>query len=140
VTDYCAEAATYDASRGGEARAAATAEAIERLLPAGARTLVDVACGTGIVTRRLRHPARAVLGLDRSPGMLELAAGRLPDAAPVLAEGAQVLRDGGVLVTTVDKDEAAFSVESDIAEVLAPDLLRRNRPGPKPAPVAGGNH
>jgi ubiquinone/menaquinone biosynthesis C-methylase UbiE len=154
VIDYDGEAETYDVSRGGEARAAATAEAVERLLPEGTHTLLDVACGTGIVTTRLRRPTRAVLGVDRSPGMIELASGRLPhgvvfgdatrlpvgsaradavvfiwllhllsDAAPVLAEGARVLRGGGVLVTTVDKDEAPFSVESDVAAVTAP--LRR---------------
>jgi len=44
----------------------------------------------------------------------------LPDAAPVLAEAARALRNGGVLITTVDKDEAAFSVESDVAAVTAP--------------------
>jgi len=154
VLDYDREAEGYDASRGGEARAAAAAEAVERLLPAGTRALVDVACGTGSVTRRLRRPGRAVLGVDRSRGMVALASGRLQhgaavgdatrlpigparvdavvviwllhllsDAAPALAEGARVLRAGGVLVTTVDKDRAAFSVESDVAAVMAP--LRR---------------
>jgi ubiquinone/menaquinone biosynthesis C-methylase UbiE len=151
VIDYDGEAGTYDVSRGGEARAAAAAEAVERLLPAGTRALVDVGCGTGIVTARLRRPARAVLGVDRSPGMLEVAFRRLPHAvvlgdaallpvgpgradavvfiwllhllpaaAPALAEGARVLRGGGVLVTTVDKDEAMFSVDSDVAAVTAP--------------------
>jgi ubiquinone/menaquinone biosynthesis C-methylase UbiE len=151
VVDYDSEADTYDVSRGGEPRAAAAADAVERLLPESTRTLVDVACGTGIVTSRLRCPARAVLGVDRSQGMVNRAAGRLPhgvvrgdaarlplgaarvdavtfiwllhllpDAAPVLAEGARVLRRGGVLVTTVDKDDAAFSVESDVAAVTAP--------------------
>lgn len=154
MIDYDGAAETYDASRGGEARAAAAAEAVERLLPKGTHSLVDVACGTGIVTMRLRRPTRAVLGVDRSPGMAALAASRLrrgvvlgdatrlpvgsaradavvfiwllhllPDAAPALAEGARVLRGGGALVTTVDKDEAAFSVESDVAAVTAP--LRR---------------
>lgn len=154
MIDYDGEAAGYDSSRGGEGRAAAAAAAVERLLPAGARTVLDVACGTGIVTRRLLRPGRTVLGLDRSTGMAALAARRLPgslalgdatrlpvgtgrvdgvvliwllhllpDAAPVLAEGARVLRDGGVLLTTVDKDEAAFGPDSDLAEVTAP--LRR---------------
>ncbi|MEY9963458.1 ubiquinone/menaquinone biosynthesis C-methylase UbiE [Streptacidiphilus sp. MAP12-16] len=150
MIDYNAEADSYDASRGGEARAAAAAQAIERLLPVGMRTLVDVACGTGIVTRRLCRPGRVVLGLDRSPGMATMAVSRLPrslaladatrlpvgtartdavtmiwllhllpDAAPVLAEAARALRGGGALVTTVDKDEAAFHVDSDIAGVTA---------------------
>jgi SAM-dependent methyltransferase len=150
VIDYNAEADSYDASRGGDARAVAAAEAIERLLPETTRTLVDVACGTGIVTRRLHRPARAVLGLDRSAGMASMAAARLsqslalgdatrlpigtarvdavvliwllhllPDVSPVLAEAARVLRSGGVLITTVDKDEAAFHTHSDVAEATA---------------------
>lgn len=154
MIDYNQEADVYDASRGGEARADAAAEALERLLPEGTRTLVDVACGTGIVSTRLRRPARTVLGVDRSPGMLGLAASRLPrsvvvgdaarlpvraasmdavvfvwllhllpDAAPVLAEGARVLAEGGVIVTTVDKDEAVFCAGSDITDLIAP--LRR---------------
>ncbi|MFZ3470238.1 class I SAM-dependent methyltransferase [Streptomyces sp. 4.24] len=151
MINYDGEAEGYDVSRGGEARAAATAEAVERLLPAGTRAVVDVACGTGIVTRRLGRPGRTVLGVDRSQGMAALASGRLPrgvvlgdatrlpirsaevdavvliwllhlldDAAPVLAEGARVLRAGGVLLTTVDKDEAAFNAESDVASMTAP--------------------
>lgn len=154
MLDYNREAETYDASRGGEARAAAAAEAIERLLPDGTHTVADVACGTGIVTTRLCRPKRSVFGVDRSPGMLSMASGRLPhgvligdatrlpigsarvdvvvliwllhllpDAAPVLAESARILRPGGVLITTVDKDEAALNVESDVAAATAP--LRR---------------
>jgi ubiquinone/menaquinone biosynthesis C-methylase UbiE len=48
------------------------------LLPAG-RTL-DVACGTGFLTR---HLAGDVTGLDQSARMLEVAAARLPDATLV---------------------------------------------------------
>nr|WP_324605751.1 methyltransferase domain-containing protein [Streptomyces sp. NRRL B-24484] len=66
MLDYDGEAATYDATRGGEERAGAAA------------LLVDVACGTGIVTARLRRPGRTVLGVDRSGGMAAVAAGRLP--------------------------------------------------------------
>ncbi|MFJ2415122.1 class I SAM-dependent methyltransferase [Streptomyces brevispora] len=151
MIDYDGEAGGYDTSRGGEARAAATAEAVERLLPAETSALVDVACGTGIVTRRLSRPGRTLLGVDRSQGMVALASGRLPcgvvrgdamrlpigsasvdavvliwllhllgDAAPALAEGARLLRTGGVLLTTVDKDEADFRTASDVASVTAP--------------------
>ena len=43
--------------------------------------VLDVACGTGFVTRRLRG---AVTGLDQSPGMVAIAAGRLaPDGRAV---------------------------------------------------------
>ncbi|MFF9583632.1 class I SAM-dependent methyltransferase [Streptomyces achromogenes] len=151
MIDYSEEAAFYDASRGGEPRAEAAADAVGRLLPASARTVLDVACGTGIVTRRLARPGRAVVGVDLSPGMLGVAAERLPrrvllgdatrlplatasvdaivivwllhllpDAAPVLAEAARVLRPGGSLITTVDKDDAYFTAPSDIADVTEP--------------------
>ncbi|MFE3431139.1 class I SAM-dependent methyltransferase [Streptomyces sp. NPDC059171] len=154
MIDYSTEAKKYDASRGGEPRAEVAAEAVERLLPGEARAVLDIACGTGIVTRRLCRPGRTVLGVDRAPGMLSLAAERLPggvvtgdatrlpfatgsldavvlvwllhllpDAAPVLAEAARVLRPGGVLITTVDKDDAYFGAPSDLAELTGP--LRR---------------
>lgn len=48
----------------------------------------------------------------------------LPDAAPVVAEAARVLRPGGVFVTTVDK-AAAHDVGSDIDTLLAPHRTRR---------------
>ncbi|MFJ8250785.1 class I SAM-dependent methyltransferase [Streptomyces sp. NPDC094466] len=158
MLDYDDEARHYDASRGGEPRARAAADAVERLLPQGPRTVLDLACGTGIVTERLRRPGRTVVGVDRSPGMLGLAARRvpggivrgdgarlpfaseavdavviiwllhlLPDPVPVLTEAARVLRPGGVLVTTVDKNDAYFTEDSDIAEVTA-DLRGRYAP------------
>jgi SAM-dependent methyltransferase len=82
VLDYDKEAERYDAARGGEPRAAAAAEALLSLVPDGARRLLDAACGTGIVTRRLAA-ARAelrVTGVDLSPAMIGRAAARLPGA------------------------------------------------------------
>jgi demethylmenaquinone methyltransferase/2-methoxy-6-polyprenyl-1,4-benzoquinol methylase len=54
---------------------------LERLLAAlpPARTL-DVACGTGFLTRHLRG---LVVGLDQSPAMLAIAQARLPDGVAV---------------------------------------------------------
>lgn len=81
MLDYDREAARYDATRGGDARASAAADAIEVLLrhaADGAAPIADVACGTGIVTVRLARPGRSVLGIDRSAGMAAVAAGRLP--------------------------------------------------------------
>jgi ubiquinone/menaquinone biosynthesis C-methylase UbiE len=158
VIDYDGEARSYDGSRGGEPRAQAAADALEQLLPQGRCTLLDIGCGTGIVTRRLLRPERTVLGVDRSPGMLGLAARRvpggtacgdatqlpvasdsvdavvmvwllhlLPDPAAVLAEAARVLRPGGVLITTVDKDDAYFVEDSDIARITA-ELRRQYAP------------
>ncbi|MDG9715804.1 class I SAM-dependent methyltransferase [Streptomyces sp. DH24] len=96
MLDYESEAERYDASRGGEPRAAAAAGAVLGLLPPGARSLLDVACGTGIVTRRLAaaRPALRVTGVDLTPAMARRAAARLPGAV-VLADSRRLpFRDG----------------------------------------------
>ncbi|MET8943610.1 class I SAM-dependent methyltransferase [Streptomyces sp. NPDC004542] len=82
MLDYDEEADAYDATRGGEARAQAAAEAVLGLIPEDARRLLDVACGTGIVTRRLAaaRPATLVTGADLTQGMTRMAAARLPGA------------------------------------------------------------
>ncbi|MFI7354303.1 class I SAM-dependent methyltransferase [Streptomyces avidinii] len=163
MLDYDAEAEAYDATRGGTPRAEAAAAAVLELLPARARTLLDLGCGTGIVTSRLRRPALRVLGADASHGMAATAlrrgvpvaladAARLPvrsqslDAVSavwllhllrepgrvpaVIAEAARVLRPGGVLLATVDKD-SAHDVGSDIDAVFAAHLT------PTPADASG---
>ncbi|NEA43407.1 class I SAM-dependent methyltransferase, partial [Streptomyces sp. SID11385] len=77
MLDYDDEAAHYDESRGGLPRARAAAEALAGLLPRRTRTVVDLACGTGIVGGCLREAGYTVLGVDLSAGMLARAAGRL---------------------------------------------------------------
>jgi ubiquinone/menaquinone biosynthesis C-methylase UbiE len=168
VLDYDREAERYDATRGGEARAGAAAEAIEALISRAARgwrraagsapaRVVDVACGTGIVTVRLLRPGRSVIGIDRSAGMAAVAAARLPGrialgdairlplasasadvvtmvwllhlldhvaSASALAEAGRVLRPGGLLITTVGKDEAAYSQADDAAAIVEPVRAR----------------
>ncbi|MEV0844724.1 class I SAM-dependent methyltransferase [Streptomyces sp. NPDC049954] len=149
MLDYDREAERYDGSRGGLPRARAAAEALDGLLPGHHTTVLDLACGTGIVGGCLRERGRTVLGVDLSAGMLARAGGRLDavvradaralpfadasvpavtavwllnlldDAAPVIAEAARVLRPGGVFVTTVDK-AAAHAVDSDIDALIAP--------------------
>jgi ubiquinone/menaquinone biosynthesis C-methylase UbiE len=88
VLDYDKEADAYDVSRGGELRAAAAADILLGMVPDRADRLLDVACGTGIVTRRLAEarPALRVTGADLTYGMARVAAGRLPRAI-VLADG-----------------------------------------------------
>jgi SAM-dependent methyltransferase len=96
VLDYDKEAERYDASRGGEPRAAAAADAVLALVPPRTRDLLDVACGTGIVTRRLAaaRPGLRVTGADLTPAMARQAAARLPGAI-VLADGRRLpFRDG----------------------------------------------
>ncbi|MFI9208225.1 class I SAM-dependent methyltransferase [Streptomyces sp. NPDC053253] len=150
VLDYEAEAAHYDRTRGGVPRAEAAAGAVLRLVPPTARTLLDLACGTGLVTERLARPGLRVYGADAAHAMLRTATGRLPGrtvradarrlplpdasvdavsavwllhlvrfAPEIVAEAARVLRPGGVLIATVDKD-AAHDVGSDIDEILRP--------------------
>jgi demethylmenaquinone methyltransferase/2-methoxy-6-polyprenyl-1,4-benzoquinol methylase len=62
--------------------------ALERAVAAlpPARTL-DVACGTGFLTRHLAGP---VTGLDQSQQMLEIARGRIPQADFVQADAAEL--------------------------------------------------
>ncbi|MCX5193439.1 class I SAM-dependent methyltransferase [Streptomyces sp. NBC_00249] len=76
LLDYDAEAEVYDATRGGVPRAEAAADAVLGLLPPGTRTLLDLGCGTGIVTTRLTRPGLTVLGADASYGMAAMAARR----------------------------------------------------------------
>ncbi|MCB5168951.1 class I SAM-dependent methyltransferase [Streptomyces bambusae] len=95
LVDYDAEAEAYDRTRGGEPRAEAAAAAVHALLPATARTLLDLACGTGIVTARLGRPGLRVLGADPSYGMLRRAGAR--GVPVVLADGTRLPFAGGSL-------------------------------------------
>jgi SAM-dependent methyltransferase len=82
VTPYHADLAhVHDDGFGGPARGAA-----ETLLAALARAgvssgrVVDLACGSGILSQRLSDAGFAVLGIDLSPDMLDLARRRAPKA------------------------------------------------------------
>ncbi|KND24410.1 class I SAM-dependent methyltransferase [Streptomyces acidiscabies] len=91
MLDYDKEAERYDALRGGEPRAEAAAGALLGLIPQDARTLLDLGCGTGIVTRRIAaaRPGLRVVGADLTYGMARYAAVRLPGAI-VLADSRQL--------------------------------------------------
>ncbi|MFF9199048.1 class I SAM-dependent methyltransferase [Streptomyces sp. NPDC014779] len=81
LLDYEAEAARYDETRGGVPRAEAAAAAVLRLLPPGTRTLLDVACGTGLVTAQIARPGLTAYGADAAHAMVRTAAARLPGRA-----------------------------------------------------------
>src|SRR5262245_13610258 len=66
----------YDASRGGEARGAATAADIAPLLTGGGPAL-EVGIGTGVVARALRERGWSVVGVDLAPAMLRRARDRV---------------------------------------------------------------
>ncbi len=162
MLDYDREAASYDATRGGDARAGAAADAIERLLPPAVTRIADLGCGTGIVTVRMLRPGRSVVGVDRSAGMAARALARLPgrimlgdvtrlplasssadavtmvwllhllsraEAASAVAAADRVLRPGGVLITTVGKDDAAYAGADDAGAIVRPVRDRLAPPG-----------
>jgi ubiquinone/menaquinone biosynthesis C-methylase UbiE len=55
---------------------------VELVAPQGGERALDVACGTGAVTRLLAtrvEPRGSVMGVDVNPGMLEVARARVPD-------------------------------------------------------------
>ncbi|GAA0908568.1 class I SAM-dependent methyltransferase [Streptomyces thermoalcalitolerans] len=130
MLDYDKEAECYDALRGGEPRAAAAARAVLEFIPRGAREVLDVGCGTGIVTRRLAA-ARAglrVVGVDRSEAMARQAAARLP--------GAVVLADGRRLPFPDERFDAVTSVwllhlapSAEDARAIVAECARMLRPG-----------
>ncbi|UFR01171.1 class I SAM-dependent methyltransferase [Streptomyces sp. Go40/10] len=82
MLDYEKEAGHYDTLRGGEARAHEAAQAVLGLMAGTSGRLLDVACGTGIVTRRIAaaRPGLRVTGVDLTPAMVRRASARLPGA------------------------------------------------------------
>jgi SAM-dependent methyltransferase len=80
MLDYDVEAERYDATRGGVPRAGSAARAVLALVPDRARTLLDVGCGTGLVTERLTRPGLRVIGVDSSTEMARMASARVGPA------------------------------------------------------------
>ncbi|MFD4139811.1 class I SAM-dependent methyltransferase [Streptomyces sp. NPDC058572] len=150
MLDYDREAVHYDATRGGVPRADAAAAAVLGLLPRSARTLLDIGCGTGLVTQRLVRPGLRVFGADSSHGMARKAVERtggdvvlgdvrrLPMRAAavdavsavwllhLVREAAAVVAEAarvlrpGGVFITTVDKDAGHDVESDIDAVLAP--------------------
>ncbi|MFI9377789.1 class I SAM-dependent methyltransferase [Streptomyces parvulus] len=130
MLDYDKEAERYDASRGGEPRAEAAARAVLSLVPRRARTLLDVACGTGIVTRRLAAAPGTprVTGADLAPAMARRAAARLPGAVVIADSRRLPFRDGGFdAVTSVWLLHLAGS--ADDVRAIVGECARVLRPG-----------
>ncbi|MDQ6641289.1 MAG: class I SAM-dependent methyltransferase [Actinomycetota bacterium] len=121
---YDAEAPAYDESRGGPARATAAADAVLELAPATG-VCVDVAGGTGIVSEQLAVRGLDVVVVDRSTGMLRLAASRLSGRVLAADAGRLPFADGSIdLVTTIwllhliPRD--ADAVMAEAARILRP--------------------
>ncbi|MFF4549392.1 class I SAM-dependent methyltransferase [Streptomyces sp. NPDC001435] len=129
MLDYDKEAAAYDASRGGEPRAEAAADAVLGLIPDGTRRLLDLACGTGIVTRRLAaaRPDMTVTGADLAHGMARMAAARLPGSV-VLADSRRLPFPDGTfdaitsvwLLHLMDDPADVGSILAECSRVLRP--------------------
>ncbi|MEU9391747.1 class I SAM-dependent methyltransferase [Streptomyces sp. NPDC048324] len=129
MLDYDKEAGAYDRTRGGEARAAAAAAAVLGLVPAAVGRLLDVGCGTGIVTRRLAaaRPAARVTGVDLTPGMARMAAARLPGAIALADSRALPFADATFdavssvwLLHLLDGPQDVRAVVAECARVLRP--------------------
>lgn len=149
MIDYNAEADSYDATRGGTARAEAAAAAVADLVPTPG-LLLDLGGGTGLIGERLRSRGHRVAVADLSEEMLRLATARLPgwtirmnaarlglgdatvDTAiaiwilhltrnpeTLIAEAARVLRPGGNFVTTVDKAAAQGIRRENASDALS---------------------
>lgn len=129
MLDYDTEATGYDATRGGVPRAEAAARAVLGLVPPTARTLLDIACGTGLVTERLAHhrPGLRVFGADASYGTALMARQRI--GAVVLADARRLpLPDGTVDAVSAVRllhllrgdDHPVRAVVAEAARVLRP--------------------
>lgn len=102
--------------RDSDAEAAAVHDLVQRS-NAGARTLLDVACGTGLDLAHLRE-WYDVSGIDRSAAMLDVARSRLGAGVPLYAED---MRDFD-LDRTFDVVTCLFS---SIGYLTSDDDLRR---------------
>ncbi|MER5278235.1 methyltransferase domain-containing protein [Streptomyces sp. NPDC002809] len=128
MLDYDDEAATYDATRGGVPRAEAAAGAVLGLVPPATRTLLDIGCGTGLVTERIAggRPGLRVFGSDAAHGMAHVARRRV--GAVVLADARRLpLPDAAVdavtavwLLHLLREEGAVRAVVAQAARVLRP--------------------
>jgi len=125
VLDYDREAGRYDATRGGDARARAAAEAIETLISraAVAATRLPGRITLGDAIRLpLMSTSADVVTMVWLLHLLDRAA-----SASALAEAGRVLRPGGLLITTVGKDEAVYGQADDAAAIVGPVRARFER-------------
>ncbi|WP_137123153.1 class I SAM-dependent methyltransferase [Segeticoccus rhizosphaerae] len=127
MLDYDAEAARYDATRGGRERAAAAAAAVHGLLPERLTRVLDIAGGTGSVASELAALGREVAVGDLSLGMLRVAQRRLP--------GSQVRLDAKRLPVADSSLDAVTSVwllhllPARVVEGVLDEAARVLRPG-----------
>lgn len=118
-------ASVYDETRGGQERGDEYAADIDRQLPPGPGTVLEIGVGTGVVSLGLRRRGRTVVGVDLSGPMLARAATRL--GASVVRGDAQRLP---VRAAGVDHAVAVWVIH-DVADpdVLLEEAARVIQPG-----------
>lgn len=119
AASFGAAAATYE-----RARPSYPAEAIDWLLPPGARRVLDLGAGTGKLTRALRDRGLDVVAVEPSAGMRDQLARVLPGVT-VLAGTAEQIPLSGHAVDAVLVAQAWHWVDTaravpEVARVLAP--------------------
>ena len=116
---FGAEAAAYE--RG---RPSYPPEAIDWLLPSGARDVLDLGAGTGKLTTRLVERGLDVVAVDPIPEMLELLSTSLPDTPALLGTAEEIpLPDDSVDAVLVAQAWHWFDTEravKEVARVLRP--------------------
>lgn len=107
------EAAAYE--RG---RPSYPPEAIDWLLPPGARTVLDLGAGTGKLTIRLAERGLDVIAVDPIPEMLEVLSASLPDTPALLGTAEEIpLPDDSVDSVLVAQAWHWFDADRAVAEI-----------------------
>ena len=110
---FGSEAAAYE--RG---RPSYPPEAIDWLLPPGARDVLDLGAGTGKLTTRLVERGLDVVAVDPIAEMLELLSSALPDTPALLGTAEQIpLPDNSVDAVLVAQAWHWFDLDRAVAEV-----------------------
>ena len=93
---FDALAAEWDQNPGRVRLAHAVADAMLReVAPTGREDVLDVGCGTGLVTLRLQPAVRSITGVDASPGMLAVLQAKVQAAGLANVRTLQVDPDRG---------------------------------------------
>jgi SAM-dependent methyltransferase len=122
----------YDATRGGERRGRYVADVLAPWLPDGG-VVAEIGVGTALVAGPVADGGTAVVGVDISPGMLALAARRLPGRLARADASALPFADGSLAAIYA---VWVFHVVADTRAVLA-ECRRALRPGGRVLAIVG---
>jgi SAM-dependent methyltransferase len=124
---FAQQAASFDLAADvyEKARPEYPAEAVDWLIPAGAKTVLDLGAGTGKLTRALAARGLEVFAVDPAPKMLAQLSASLPEA--IVHEGtAEDIPLADASVDLVLAAQAWHWVDQDVA---LPQVARVLRPG-----------